>query len=78
MKIAVSEAKAQLLDLVRRAEKGEDVILTRRGEAVARLVSLAPDRDRRLAALAKARGIAKAAPHAEDAADLYDDHGLPA
>jgi prevent-host-death family protein len=78
MKIAVSDAKAQLLDLVRRAEKGEEVILTRRGEAIAKLVGLAPDGDRRRAALARARGAAKSSISAEDAANLYDDHGLPA
>ncbi|MCB8881631.1 type II toxin-antitoxin system prevent-host-death family antitoxin [Acidisoma cellulosilytica] len=77
MKIAVSDAKAQLLELVRRAEKGEEVILTRRGEAIARLVSLAPDGERRLAALARARGAAKDGLAAKDAEDLYDDHGLP-
>ena len=38
MHIPVSEAKAQLTDLVRRAEAGEEIILTRFGQAVARLV----------------------------------------
>ena len=42
MKISVSEAKGQLTELVKKAEAGEEVILTRRGHAVARLVPNAP------------------------------------
>ena len=38
MKIPVSEAKARLADLIRRAEVGEDVLLTRRGQAAECLV----------------------------------------
>jgi prevent-host-death family protein len=34
MQISVSEAKAQLTELVRRAEPGEDVFLTRHGQKV--------------------------------------------
>ena len=40
MKLAISEAKARLTDLVRRAEAEEDVVLTRHGHDVARLVAL--------------------------------------
>ena len=40
MYIPVSEAKAQLTDLVRRAEAGEEIILTRFGHAVARLAPI--------------------------------------
>ena len=35
MRISVSEAKAQLTELVRRAESGEEVVLTRHGQDVA-------------------------------------------
>ena len=35
MRISVSEAKGQLTELVRRAEAGEEVVLTRHGKAVA-------------------------------------------
>ena len=35
MEVSVSDAKAQLTDLVRRAEAGEEVVLTRHGQAVA-------------------------------------------
>lgn len=38
MDVAVSEAKAQLTDLVRRAEAGEEVVLTRHGQPTVRLV----------------------------------------
>ena len=34
----VSKAKAKMADLVRRAEAGEEVVLTRNGKVVARLV----------------------------------------
>ena len=43
MEIPVSEAKGRLTDLVRRAEAGEDVVLTRHGRPAARLVARAPD-----------------------------------
>jgi len=37
MNITVTDAKAQLTDLVRRAEAGEEIIMTRFGEPVARI-----------------------------------------
>jgi prevent-host-death family protein len=37
MRISVTEAKGQLTDLVRRAEAGDEVILTRHGQAAVRL-----------------------------------------
>jgi prevent-host-death family protein len=42
MRISVSEAKSQLTDLVRRAEAGDEVILTRHGQAAARIVPIKP------------------------------------
>lgn len=39
MQIAVSEAKAKLSELVARAERGETVVLTRRGAPAVRLVA---------------------------------------
>jgi prevent-host-death family protein len=80
MQIAVSEAKGQLLDLVRRAEKGEEIGLTRHGKAIARLVALAPDIAERRAALEEARGAAAPIPGitAENSQDfLYDENGVP-
>jgi prevent-host-death family protein len=42
MHIAVSEAKAQLTDLVRRSEEGEEIILTRHGQPVVMLNPVRP------------------------------------
>ena len=40
MQVALSEAKARLTDLVRRAERGEEVVPTRNGRPVARLAAV--------------------------------------
>ena len=40
MRISVTDAKGQLTDLVRRAEAGDEVILTRHGQPAARLVAI--------------------------------------
>ncbi len=37
MNVPISEAKARLTDLVRRAEAGDEVVLTRHGRRVVRL-----------------------------------------
>lgn len=84
MKISVSEAKAQLTDLVRRAEAGEEVVLTRHGQDAVRIV---PVRARKSPAeiLAMIEEIQEAAaakmtagPSAARSQDfLYDDDGLP-
>jgi prevent-host-death family protein len=84
MKISLTEAKAQLTELVRRAEGGEEVVLTRHGQPAARLLAVKPARDSRqrravLEAISLA-GAAKAAggPTAARSQDfLYDDEGLP-
>ena len=86
MHIPVSAAKAQLTDLVRKAEAGEEVILTRRGRPAVRLVAERPPvdlekRDRAIAALiAEARANPPPpGPCAARSADfLYDEEGLPA
>ena len=39
MQIAIAEAKAQFADLIRRAEAGEEIELTRYGRPVARLTA---------------------------------------
>jgi prevent-host-death family protein len=85
MKITVSEAKAQLTELVRRAEAGEEVILTRHGHPAVRLVpekKAALTREARHAVIAEiraaARGKAKPGPSAARSQDfLYGDDGLP-
>ena len=42
MKIAIAEAKAQFAEIIRRAEAGEEIELTRYGRAVARIVGPKP------------------------------------
>lgn len=85
MRISVSSAKGQLTDLLRRAEGGEEVVLTRRGEAVARLVPMKAKTDaaarRRILEAARSAAAPKAAagPDAARSQDaLYDEDGLPA
>ncbi len=84
MKISVTKAKGQLTELVRRAEAGEDVVLTRHGHEAVRLVPVraAPDRQSRRALLksVRAAAAAKAAsgPEAVRSQDfLYGDDGMP-
>jgi prevent-host-death family protein len=84
MRIPVSEAKSRLTDLVRRAEGGEDVVLTRHGRPAARIVAVQPVKGREgrraLLLAISASGAAKARPGASAARsqdDLYDDAGLP-
>lgn len=85
MEIAVSEAKASLTELLHRAEAGEEVILTRRGQKVARIVPIEPalTREQRRALIEEIRAMAPKPPvddvPAERSQDfLYDDDGLPA
>jgi prevent-host-death family protein len=85
MNVAVSEAKGQLTELVRLAESGEDIVLTRHGQPVARISRIEPARsaeDRRaLLKQIQAEASAKIAPGpdaARSADFLYDDDGLPA
>jgi prevent-host-death family protein len=84
MRISVSDAKGQLTELVRRAEAGDEVILTRHGHAAVRLVPMTPATDarsrRRLVeeVRASARAKAGAGPTAARSQDfLYGDDGLP-
>jgi len=84
MNISVSDAKTQLTELVRRAEAGEDVVLTRHGQATVRLVPVRkmPDSATRRKiieeAQAMARGKALPGPDAAHSQDfLYDEDGLP-
>jgi prevent-host-death family protein len=83
MRVSVSDAKRQLTELVRRAEAGDEVVLTRRGKAVARLVPVTamPTAIDRRAILNKVRasGPKSATPGPEAARSqdfLYED-GLP-
>lgn len=84
MRVSVTEAKGQLTELVRRAEAGDEVILTRHGHAAVRLVPIrtAPDRKSRRALLEAVRASASVkatdGPSAARSQDfLYGDDGLP-
>lgn len=83
MQISVTEAKGQLTELVRRAEAGDEVTLTRHGHAVVRLVPIKapPDRKARRIRLESVRASASGAsagPSAARSQDfLYSDDGLP-
>jgi prevent-host-death family protein len=83
MKISVTDAKAQLTDLVRRAEAGEEVVLTRHGQAAARLVAVKTISDkktrRRLLEAVRGAAIAKAIPgvSAARSQDFLYENGMP-
>ena len=84
MRISVTEAKGQLTELVRRAEAGEEIVLTRHGHPTVRLapVKTLPDKQTRRSLLeaVRAQGAAKASagPSAARSQDfLYDEDGLP-
>ncbi|MBI5127910.1 MAG: type II toxin-antitoxin system prevent-host-death family antitoxin [Rhodopseudomonas palustris] len=84
MRVSVSEAKGQLTELVRRAEAGDEVILTRHGQSVARLVPVRalPDAKSRIAVIREVQAAAAAkvtpGPSAARSQDfLYDEDGLP-
>ncbi|MEN2977261.1 type II toxin-antitoxin system prevent-host-death family antitoxin [Tistrella bauzanensis] len=84
MHISVTDAKEQLADLIRRAEAGDDVVLTEHGHPAVRLVPIKPVPDRTARRLllesVRASGAAKAtsgAPAARSQDFLYDENGLP-
>lgn len=83
-RVSVTEAKGQLTELVRRAEAGDEIVLTRHGHAAVRLVPvrLMPDRQSRRTILEAVRASgaakAKAGPSAARSQDfLYGEDGLP-
>ena len=85
MQVTVSEAKGRLTDLVRRAEAGEEVVLTRHGQAAVRLVPVvrrAPMDERRALIRAVREEAARKARPGQAAARsgdfLYGEDGLPA
>ncbi len=84
MRISVTEAKEQLTDLVRRAEAGDEVVLTRHGHATVMLVPVqrrpnATERRKVIAAIqaavASKRTYGASAARSQDF--LYDENGLP-
>jgi prevent-host-death family protein len=93
MQVPISEAKAKLTDLVRRAESGEQVALTRYGQVVARIVpevrsrskswqDMTVDERRHLLKGISDKGGKLTSRFNIDwrkaQDDLYDDDGLPA
>ena len=84
MRASVTEAKGQLTELMRRAEAGDEVLLTRHGHATVRLVPVkaTPQWKSRRALLdavrASAASKAAAGPSAARSQDfLYGADGLP-
>lgn len=81
MHVSVTDAKGQLTDLVRRAEAGEEIILTRHGHAAVRLepVRTVPDRAARRAILDAIRTSVAAKPSAGPRAERSQDflYGAP-
>ncbi len=84
MHIPVSQAKAKLTDLVRRAERGEEIVLTRHGRASVALTPLgrAPSAEGRrkvietvMEAVANKKSPGPNAARSQDF--LYDGQGLP-
>lgn len=87
MQVSITDAQSQLGDLVRRAEAGEDVVLTQHDVPAVRLVRVVADddlRERRRKALDEFSGCLKGHPGLEgvtaaNIADfLYNERGLPA
>jgi prevent-host-death family protein len=84
MRISLTDAKAQLTELVRRAEAGEEIVLTRHGQPAARLTPImaALDRKSRRAVLEAVRKSAREKAAAGESAArsqdfLYGANGLP-
>jgi prevent-host-death family protein len=84
VRVSVTDAKAQLTELVRRAEAGDEIILTRHGHEVVRFTPVRPpvDMERRRRVLeeviASARAKGATGPGAARSQDfLYDEDGLP-
>jgi prevent-host-death family protein len=84
MRISVTDAKGQLTELVRRAEEGDEIVLTRHGHDVVRLSpvrsKLRKGMRRAVLEAIQASASAKALPGPDAARSqdfLYDDDGLP-
>lgn len=85
--VSISDAKAQLTDLVRRAEAGEEVVLTRHGREAVRLAPVSRagggrTREEKLRIIREIQEAAKGKfPAGFDAARsqdfLYGDDGMP-
>lgn len=83
MHVPLSDAKGRLTDLVRRAEAGEEIVLTRHGHETVRLTPVAPKgvtpelRAHRRKLLDALRGSGKGEITRAVTDDMYDENGLP-
>jgi prevent-host-death family protein len=84
MWVSVTDAKAQLTELVRRAEAGDEIILTRHGHAAVKLVAVqaAISPSSRKAIIQRARKLGQesaniGASAAQSQDFLYGDEGMP-
>jgi prevent-host-death family protein len=84
MNISVTDAKSQLTELVRLAEAGDEIILTRHGQPVATLTpikrKLMPGQRMKIIDEIRKEAAGKALPGACAARSqdfLYDEDGLP-
>ena len=84
MQVSVTEAKGQLTELVRRAEAGDEIILTRHGHSAVRLVPMRAVSDRKsrqvlLQAVraSAAKKVTRGPPAARSQDFLYNEDGLP-
>jgi prevent-host-death family protein len=85
MRISVTKAKGQLTDLVRRAEAGDEIILTRHGQSAVQFVPVKSARldargRKELLEAVRASGAAKASPGPNAASSqdfLYEGNGMP-
>jgi prevent-host-death family protein len=87
MKVSLADAAEKLEELARRAEGGDEIVLTRNGRDVLRLVPVEQElsvRERRRIGLERALAAAQSMGLPDDGPDaarsqdfLYDDHGLP-
>ena len=78
MQISVTDAKAQITDLVRRAEAGEKIVLTRHGRPVARVVPIkaAQERKARRAMVEAMREAARSEASSGLSDEQYRDFGF--
>ena len=83
MQVSINDAKSKLIDLVRRAEAGDEIILTRNGQPTVRLAPITTLSDRagrrKVMKAVRRAGVAKAAkgPSAARSQDfLYGADGL--
>ena len=89
IKVGTFEAKTKLSELLDRVESGEDVLITRRGKEVARLVGIRQERaNEREAIYDKLMAIGRKSRRVMDKRGItatsldhdelfYDEHGLP-